>query len=239
MSNQVNIPTIFGEKSNLYATSDLDVALRIVLTARQEGRTGTIVYIGDPIEAPKVDPRYNVSIANGTPLCPDYNVLSLYINGDFDSYQAAYLQTLKTEPATRIFNAIFVSMMAGNDVILFFPQTTLELKYPELLLRFLVSEYGITAATKNTACTCMSGFESKILDQLYAFDSITLVDYLTRGTVINPILEQKMRRDASILFNNPNIGNMSNEDFAKFLVEIKSGKNVNAAQPLTKAFTIN
>lgn len=227
---------IFNPNSNLFATSDLSDAVSLVRNAESQGRKGIIIYIGDPIEAPDSN-KHGVTIANGVPFCPDYNVLSLYINGQFAEFQNAYIQTLRCEPAIRIFNAIIMSLMVGNDAILYFPAQTIDLKYPELLLEFFVVNYGITAGTKNTECTFVETFAQNIIDQLYVFDSITVDDYVKNVPQINPTFMQKLKADARAYYHDDSILQMDDITAIKYL----SGCAVKLPQVEVKAqnaFTI-
>lgn len=225
--------------ANIYAVSNLEESIGLVNKARSEGRNGTLVYIGDPIEAPNIPPEYGITMASGVPFCPDYNILSLYINGDFVNYQNMYIQSLKTEPAIRVFNAILVYLMSGNDIILYFPSQTLDLKYPELLLQFFVMEYGITVATKNTECAFSTGYTQHILDQLYVFDSISLYDYVAMSDNVNPAFIQKMSTEAAALHPDKNIQGMTTNQFIQFLTEMKNnGVPLAIEQNADRAFTI-
>lgn len=126
------------ELAPLAATSDLDMAA----TALKNG--AVIVYLGDPLSKPE-----QLSNAlNGTELVPDYTLLQILINGNLVAFEKNYYNKLVM--CTSSFVNIFNFMFMKKTVIIYFPSDTMELKYPEILLRFFRSYYGVQAATKST-----------------------------------------------------------------------------------------
>ena len=126
------------ELAPLAATSNLEEAV----TALQHG--AVVVFLGDPLSKPV---ELNNAL-NGTELVPNYTLLQILINGDIVGFEKHYYSMLTANYSS--FVNIFNLMYMKKTVFIYFPADTKELKYPELLLKFFRSYYGVQAATKST-----------------------------------------------------------------------------------------
>lgn len=172
--------------AKLMATSDLEVALN---TKAQAPDNVQILYVGDPISKPNID------AVNAVPFCPDYNVLALYVDGAIDRYRAAYLQYIESPIAGELFASILYALKTGTHVILYFPKETVELNYPEYLLSYICSVYGIVAQTNSTQFQYNEMFNSSNYRAMYIFNLITAAEFILNVEEVDDMVIMKLKNE--------------------------------------------
>lgn len=153
-----------------------------------------VLFLGDPLSN---DPNSGFMAAG--PLVPDYNVLSLDINGDVNGFTQQYAIQLNQPSAIEFFAAIVGAVFRGFNICLYFPQDAIGLSYVDFLLKYIESVYGITSMTKTTQFMYNDSFNSKNLYMLYMNNIISSQEYIMYGDIMDEIILQKLINDLQLI----------------------------------------
>ena len=127
---------------------------------------------------------------------PDYNVMEADLNGDPNEFACKYLDYLNRPEAQAMFATILLALYQKKDLIMFIPQEAWEFKYPNFLIQYIYNNYGIAIGNQNTSFN--EAFADKIASILYAYDFITVQDFIlhTNSMTSNDLV--KVMRDLNI-----------------------------------------
>lgn len=107
---------------------------------------------------------------------PDYNVMEADLNGDPNEFACKYLDYLNRPEAQAMFATILLALYQKKDLIMFIPQEAWEFKYPNFLIQYIYNNYGIAVSNQHTSFN--EAFADKIASILYAYDFITVQDFI-------------------------------------------------------------
>lgn len=107
---------------------------------------------------------------------PDYNVMEADLNGDPNEFACKYLDYLNRSEAQAMFATILLALYQKKDLIMFIPQEAWEFKYPNFLIQYIYNNYGIAISNQHTSFN--EAFADKIASILYAYDFITVQDFI-------------------------------------------------------------
>ena len=107
---------------------------------------------------------------------PDYNVMEADLNGDPNEFACKYLDYLNRPEAQAMFATILLALYQKKDLIMFIPQEAWEFKYPNFLIQYIYNNYGIAISNQHTSFN--EAFADKIASILYAYDFITVQDFI-------------------------------------------------------------
>lgn len=181
-------------KGQLWATSDIN----LVNQAMMQGFK--VIYLGDPIS---LDPMYKERFVVSTALTPDYQTLSLMIDGNMDGFVQMYIMSLNTPSAMEMFSAIFACLYRGSSVIFYLPPEASGLNFVQYLLQFIEYNFGITTQTSTTQFMFNPEFTGRIIEFLYLSNLASAQEYLVNATSMNEAAIRKLVTDLRPVVQDP------------------------------------
>lgn len=181
-------------KGQLWATSDIN----LVNQAMMQGFK--VIYLGDPIS---LDPMYKERFVVSTALTPDYQTMSLMIDGNVDGFVQMYIMSLNTPSAMEMFSAIFACLYRGNNVIFFLPPEASGLNFVQYLLQFIEYNFGITTQTNTTQFMFNPEFAGRIIEFLYLSNLVSAQEYLINATSMNKSAVEKLVNELRPVVKDP------------------------------------
>lgn len=162
----------------LYLTGSLNATFdQNVLNAVAADQTSVIVYVGDPNGQEDFINYYKMAVA--TVLLPSYEAMAADIEGTPEEFLQRYTDgIMKNEAATYFIATMMTAIYRGKNVVLFFPLTAADLKYPTALLDILKIYYGLYASDGVNAFWFDQTKSDSICDLMYMYDLITPQEYL-------------------------------------------------------------
>ena len=181
-------------KGQLWATSDVN----LVNQAMMQGFK--VIYLGDPIS---LDPVTKEKFVVSTALTPDYQTMSLLVDGNVDGFIQMYIMSLNTPSAMEMFSAIFACLYRGSNVLFFVPQEASGLDFIIYLLQFIEYNFGITAQTQTTRFSFNPEFAGRIIELLYLSNLASAQEYLVNSTSVNESAIRKLVVDLRPVVQDP------------------------------------
>ena len=181
-------------KGQLWATSDIN----LVNQAMMQGFK--VIYLGDPIS---LDPTYKERFVVSTALTPDYETLSLMVDGNIDGFVQMYILSLNTPSAMEMLSAIFACLYRGSNVIFFVPPEASGLNFAPYLLQFIEYNFGITTQTNTTQFMFNPEYAGKIIEFLYLSNLVSAQEYLIHATTMNEPAIRKLVNDLRPVVKDP------------------------------------
>lgn len=163
-------------KGQLWATSDIN----LINQAMMQGFK--VIYLGDPIS---IDPAYKDKFVISTVLTPDYQTISLMVDGNMDGFVQMYIMSLNSPAAMEMFSAIFACLFRGSNVIFYLPPEASGLNFAPYLLQFIEYNFGITTQTNTTKFVFNPEFIGRIIEFLYLSNLVSAQEYLFNATSMN------------------------------------------------------
>jgi len=173
-------------KGVLFATSNINLIDRALLNGDR------VIYVGDPISAPE---QYKDRIIISSILTPDYQTLSLLVDGNENGFIQMYTASLMSRSATEMFSVIMGALYYGVNVVFYFPQEASGLNYHQTLLEFIWYNYGIQTQTKSTNFSFNTQFSDRILELLYLNNIINSREFLLSTDSIDDSSMRKLVND--------------------------------------------
>ena len=192
----------------LIATKDMNEVVSLV------GYGAKAIYMGDPMSAPT-----NVNFIKPAILIPDYNMMSLYIDGRMKDFQNAYLRVLNSPKAHEAFATIIGALFLGNNVVMYFPPEVDDIGYSEILLRNLEDVYGVRAQTKSTRFFYDESKHQFNLRLLFLYNIINAETYVMNAEVLDDLIIDKIRKEIPPTWEMPM--DVANAQFVKILEQKK------------------
>lgn len=188
---------------NLFATSDLGV----VDTAARNGYK--LLYIGDSMEMPR-EYKFIDAIA----FTPDYQSMMAAIGNDIPRFQELYSRNLNQPSSQELMAIILKALRQGTNIMMYFPQDSLQLQYPAFLLQYFENALGIQTGTDMIPPAYNENYNLSNLRLMYIFRLIGWKEFLLVCEDVDPIVMGRFREDICPAFGiNPSISDfdMMNE----------------------------
>lgn len=193
----------------IIATADLFVI-------DEAARSGfKLLYVGDVLETPK---QWNFINAIG--FVPDYQCMSAIIEGDDNRFALSYIQNLKNPMAEELFAIILAALCKGTGIMLYFPEDTLQLKYPYLLMQYMQDNYGLIVGDKSNPFSYNQVFDSSNTRLMYLYKLVDWKTYILNVDEADPMILMRLREDLCPLYSIPI--NISDVDMINEVTRIKS-----------------
>lgn len=152
-------------------------------------------------------------------LVPDYNALSLLIDGRLRDYERSYINTLKSPASVELFASIIGILHMGGNIVMYFPEENEDLNYSNILLNHIRTLYGITVQSRTTAFFYDTRYDSFNARLLYLYNIIGPVDYVMMTEDITDVDIEKLKLELAPMWNIP--VNVNNQEFVRILDEKK------------------
>lgn len=206
----------------IFATSDMGV----VDTAARTGYK--LIYVGDQLEMPQ-----GYKFVNAIMFTPDYKTMSAIIEGNQQRVAENYYASLQTPQAEELFAIIIGALRSNSQIMIYFPNETLQLKYPYLLLEHMLNKYGIRVGDNNNPFIYNPAYDTSNFRLLYLYNLVTWQEFILNTEDLDDFTIAKLKQELCQQFNIP--VNISNIDMVNEIQKIKD-KLINDMKP--QLFTI-
>ena len=193
----------------LYATKNMNIVMDMVSCGAKA------IYMGDPGSAPK-----HINFVKAAMLVPDYTMMSLYVDGNINEYLSLYSKSLTRPEANEMFAAIIGCLFNNYNVVMYFPMEVEDLGYPEVLLKHISANFGITAETKSSRFFYDMNFHQLNLRLMYLYNIIDATRYILETDTLDDIVINKIKSEIP-----PEWGISPNCDNVRFTELIENRKN--------------
>lgn len=170
-------------KGQLWATSDAN----LVNQAMTQGYK--VIYLGDPVS---LTPDLKEKFVMATSLTPDYETLSLMVDGNIEGFVNMYLASLNSKVAMEMLSAILACLYKGINVIFYLPQEASSLDYAQYLLQFIEYNFGIITQTKNTQFNVNPSYFGRIIELLYLNNLVSAQEFLVNSKDLDNMTLRKL-----------------------------------------------
>ncbi len=168
----------------LNATTDSNVAINATLNGWK------VLYLGDPEDERGLINAYGFITA--MQLIPDYNILSKEIDGCIDQFDLEYTEMLGNMESCNFFVAILTALFRGINIMMYFPKSVTDFRYPSILITYFQQQFGISVGMIDRHCTYNEMYNNPNLLLMYTFNSINHMDFLLfyNGPMDNELLDR-------------------------------------------------
>ena len=135
-----------------------------------------VLYLGDPIEEKNIIDQYGFIIA--MPLVPDYKILEKFIDGYQDEFDLEYSDQLGNPDTMSFFASILAALHQGINIVMYFPRSVIDLRYPAVLVQYIQQQFGIIGATTENQYMYNDSYDSANILLLYINNLVTHIDFL-------------------------------------------------------------
>lgn len=201
----------------LWATSDFELVNELL----RENIGVKIIYLGDPESVP---PQYRDIFIMGTSLTPNYETLSLLIDGDENAFIQHYTMSLNSKASIEMMTALLACLYKGTSLILFLPKDSIGMNYIQYLLKYIEYNFGIVTQTKSTKFSFNPLFTGKIAELLYLSNLMSPHEFLVNTESLNDISLRKLVTEIRPMVNNPGDMNEIIQWFSNFKDELLKAK---------------
>lgn len=181
-------------RGQLWATSDIN----LVNQALSQGIK--VIYLGDPVS---IDPMYKDVFVTATSLVPDYQTMSLLIDGHENEFMQMYLASLNSKPAIEMFSIILACLYRGTNIMFFLPPEASGLNFIQYLLSYIKYNFGIETQTKSTQFSFDLQFSGKIIELLYLNNLASSQEFLINSDTIDDLSLRKLVSELHPMVNDP------------------------------------
>lgn len=181
-------------KGQLWATSDINLVNQALMNGFK------VIYLGDPISVPQ---EYKDKFVVASAFVPDYQVLSLMVDGNENGFIQMYIASLGSKAATEMMSAILACMYRGISVIFYLPPEASGLNYVGYLLEFIQMNYGITIQTKTTQFNFDIKFSGVVSELLYLNNLINAQEFLVNSSTLDDFTLKKLVSELHPVVKNP------------------------------------
>lgn len=192
----------------MFATSDINV----VNAAISQGYK--IIFVGDQFEAPQ-----GYDFIYGVALTPEYKAITAMVEGDTQKFANEYINMLSLPNVEELLLLFIVALGQGQNIMFYFPQDSLQLEYPYLLLEYIQNKFGITVGAKENPFVYNPAFHMSNVRMLYLYNLITWQDFILAVDEVDPVTIMKIKTEISGIYNIPE--NITDEDMTAKIQEIK------------------
>ena len=170
-------------RGQLWATTDIN----LVNQALTQGFK--VIYLGDPIS---IDPAYKERFVVATAFTPDYQTLSLQVDGNEQGFVQMYTASLNSRAAMEMMAVILACLYRGTSIMFYLPIEATGLNFVQYLLHFIEYNYGIQTQTKSTQFGYNPTFNSKIIELLYLNNLVSAQEFLISTEKIDELSLRKL-----------------------------------------------
>lgn len=168
----------------LNATSDSNVAINSSLNGWK------VLYLGDPEDERGLINAYGFITA--LQLVPDYNILAKEIDGCIDQFDLEYVEMLGSTESCNFFVAILTALFQGINIMMYFPKSVTDFRYPSILIQYFQQQFGIVVGMIDRNCMYIESYNDPDLLLMYTFNAINHMDFLLyyNGPLDNNIVDR-------------------------------------------------
>ena len=181
-------------KGQLWATSDLALVDQALIQGFK------VIYLGDPIS---IEPNYKDHFIVATSLVPDYQTMSLKIDGNEKGFADMYIASLNTNNAMDMLSVIFVCLYKGINILFYLPQEAAGLNFAQYLLQYIEFNYGIVTQTKTSQFMFRPEFTGRIIELLYLNNLVTAQEFLINSVSLDEMSIRKLVVDLQPVIQDP------------------------------------
>lgn len=183
-------------KGQLWATSDIN----LVNQAMMQGFK--VIYLGDPAS---LDPMYREKFVVSTSLVPDYQTMSLQVDGNIEGFVNMYIASLNSKAAIEMLSVILVCLYKGVGIIFYLPPEASGLNFVEYLLQYIEFNFGIRTQTRSTQFMFNNSPENctKIIELLYLNNLVTAQEFLINSSTLDAMSIRKLVDDLHPVVEDP------------------------------------
>lgn len=178
----------------LWATSDINFVNQALTNGFK------VIYLGDHLSVP---PEYKDKFIVATAFVPDYQALSLMVDGNENGFIQMYIASLGSKAATEMMSAILACMYRGMNVLFYLPPEASGLNYVGYLLEFIQMNYGITTQTKSTHYEFNPSFSGVVSELLYLNNLINAQEFLVNSSSLDDFTLKKLVNELHPFVENP------------------------------------
>lgn len=182
-----------------------------------------LIYVGDELEMPK-----QWKFITATAFTPNYQAMCAQIEGDEARFASMYLQELLTDNAQELMAIILAALCKGTRILMYFPEESVRLGYPILLMQYMANTHGITVGDKSYPFMYNPAFDYINLRLMYIFRLVDWKEYILSVEEVDTVVLIRLREDLCPIYNIPI--NISDADMVTKVTEIKD-QIKNAARP--------
>lgn len=209
-------------KGQLWATSDINLVQQSIMNGFK------VIYLGDPIS---IDPMYKDKFVMASSLVPDYQTMSLQVDGDKNGFINMYIASLNSKSALEMFSVIFTCLYRGTNILFYLPPEAAGLDYVQYLLQFIEMNYGITTQTNSTRFSFNTNFSGRISELMYLNNLISAQEFLINSTSLDDISLRKLVNELHPMVKDPTNINDIIKWFSNYKDELlKNNKLINGIQ---------
>lgn len=154
----------------LNATTDSNVAINAALNGWK------VLYLGDPEDERGLINAYGFITA--MQLIPDYNILSKEIDGCIDQFDLEYTEMLGGMESCNFFVAILTALFRGINIMMYFPSSVTDFRYPSILIQYIQQQFGIIVGMIDRHCEYNEMYSNPNLLLMYNFNTINHMEFL-------------------------------------------------------------
>lgn len=183
-------------KGQLWATSDIN----LVNQAFTQGFK--VIYLGDPVS---IDPMYKDKFVVSTSLVPDYQTMSLQVDGNIDGFIQMYMASLNSKAAIEMLSVILVCLFKGVNILFYLPPEAAGLNFVQYLLQYIEFNFGIKTQTRTTQFMFNATPENctKIIELLYLNNLVTAQEFLVNAASLDDMSIRKLVDDLHPVVEDP------------------------------------
>lgn len=180
----------------LNATTDCNVAINASLNGWK------VLYLGDPEDERGLINSYGFITA--LQLIPDYNILSKEIDGCIDEFDLEYIEMLGGAESCNFFVAILTALYQGINIMMYFPKSVTDFRYPSILIKYFEQQFGIIVGMIDRNCMYIEAYNNPNLLLMYTFNAINHMDFLLyyNGQLDNNIIDRLLSQTGLLSVDN-------------------------------------
>lgn len=181
-------------RGQLWATSDINVVNQALTNGFK------VIFLGDPIS---IDPIYKDKFTVGISLIPDYQTMSMQVDGNDEAFIRLYTASLNSKAAVAMLSVIFACLFRGTNIMFYLPPEAQGLNYAEYLLQFIEYNYGVRTQTRTTQFSFDMKYSDRIIELLYLDNLVTAHEFLLNSTNLNENTLRKLVNELHPMVRDP------------------------------------
>lgn len=194
-------------KGQLWATSQMEMVNQALVNGFK------VIYLGDPIS---IDPMYKDKFVIASSLVPDYQTMSMKIDGNEDGFIQMYVASLNSRAAVEMLTVIFAALYNGVNVMFYVPQEALGIGYEKYLLQFICNNYGIQTQTSTLPFAFDMNFAGRVIEMLYLYNLVSAQEFLINSSSLDQMSIRKLIDELHPMVQDPNDINQIMEWFRNY-----------------------
>lgn len=181
-------------KGQLWATSDINLVDQAIVNGFK------IIYLGDPIS---IDPMHKNNFVVASALVPDYQTLSLQVDGNERGFIEMYVASLNSKAAIEMISVILACLFRGTSIMFYLPKESQGLNFINYLLDFIKYNYGVETQTKSTQFSFNPEFSGKVIELLYLNNLVSSQEFLLNSENLDNMTLRKLVNELHPMVKDP------------------------------------